>query len=141
MTNLFFKNITLFKVFRPHCLMTLYRCGYFILGSPELMELYGYRENFCFPTSSFIYLFNNIFNFSADKYRESRIPLPDTSRYPITFTTETYCYTRPVPSTVPFNQQSLNTGNIEFGQYTAVPFQPFPSSVPFYSSNIFTVAR
>ncbi|KAL4002159.1 hypothetical protein ACH3XW_2330 [Acanthocheilonema viteae] len=100
---------------------------------PILMGLYGYRDNFCFPTSSYIYLFNSILTFSPDKYNESHIPLISTSRYPITFTTETYCYTQPLLSTLQFDQQSLD-------EFVPVTFPPPPPSSPSNPAHIFRQA-
>lgn len=103
-----------------------------------LMQLFEHRDRYCFPTLSFIYFFNNILTFSIEKYNESRIPLIDTSRYPITYTTETYCYTQPIPTTMQFNQQqSLNIHNIESVPVTS---PPSPLSSLSNSSNIFRVS-
>ncbi|CAG9532714.1 unnamed protein product [Cercopithifilaria johnstoni] len=114
----------------------LHREEQVIYRDPVLTQLYGYRDKFCFPTLSFIYLFNSIFSFPPDKYSESHIPLIGTSRYPITFTTETYCYTQPIVSTMQFDQQSLNAENIEFAPITVSFPLPLPSS-PSNSSNVF----
>nr|CDP93635.1 Bm361 [Brugia malayi] len=97
--------------------------------NPILMQLYADRDRFCFPTSSFVYYFNNIITFSPERYNETRIPLNTTSRYPITLTTETFCYTRPISSTIQFTmQQSQSISNTEYVEATSTPLSsPSPS--------------
>lgn len=97
------------------------------------MKLYGYRDRYCFPTSSFIYLFNSILTLPPNKYNESYIPLSGTSRYPITFTTDTYCYSQPIISTEQFNQRSPSV-------LRTIRFLPPPPSSPSNPSNIFRVS-
>ncbi|KAK6100870.1 hypothetical protein QQG55_2380 [Brugia pahangi] len=103
--------------------------------NPILMQLYADRDRFCFPTSSFVYYFNNIINFSPERYNETRIPLNTTSRYPITLTTETLCYTRPISSTTQFTmQQSQSISNTEYVEATSTPLSsPSPSSSLFFT--------
>ncbi|VDM10377.1 unnamed protein product [Wuchereria bancrofti] len=115
----------------------IYREEQAIYRNPILMQLYANRDRFCFPTSSFVYYFNNIITLSPERYNESRIALNTTSRYPITLTTETFCYTRPISTTMQFSQQSQSISNTEYIEATFPPPSSSPPASFFTPPNMF----